>query len=83
MSKLTPEERAFVGQKLEESKDIAYVLGEQMFQRTNDRGVSVHAACILYASTCVINNIDLHDAMSLFMSIYRQIDKEVNVGPVQ
>lgn len=80
---MTPNEKKFTIMKMEESKQLAYELGEEMFKRTNDRGVSVHAAAILYASTCVINDIDLHTAMSLFMDMYRQIDKAVNVGPIQ
>ena len=77
--KLTPEEKAFVSSKLEEAKMIAYTLGEQMFKETNDIGVSVHAAAILYASTCAINNIEPSMAKKLFDIMHGQISEAMNL----
>ena len=77
--KLTPEEKAFVSSKLEEAKMIAYTLGEQMFKETNDIGVSVHAACILYATTCAINNIDPSIAKTLFERIHQQVAEAMDL----
>ena len=83
--KLSQEDREYIRGKLEEANMIAYSLGERLFEATNDVGVSVHAACILYASTCAINNVDPKMAKVLFDRMHEQITEAMQEpeGPLQ
>ena len=84
-SRMKHEQMQYLDKKMQESKRIAHSLAEVLFGMTNDVGVSVHAACILFATTCAINNIDPKMAAVLFDGLLEQINDAARAqgGPLQ
>lgn len=69
---------------IRQAKYIAAHLGLEIANMTESAKVAIYSAAITYASFCAMHGVGLHQALELLMSIYKQIDRDLDdVGMMQ
>lgn len=70
---MTPEENE-AAEGIRQAKNIAEEMGIALAHHTDSAKVAIYASAITFAGMCVSNNVSMHSAVSLLMSIYKEMD---------
>ena len=69
---MTPDEEAEIG--ISQSKQIAEQMAVLLFKSTDSPKVAVYATAITFAGLCIAEKVNMHTAIHVFMSIYKEIE---------
>lgn len=72
---MKPEDKDRAMDGINQAKTIAGELGITVTSHTDNAKVAIYALAISYASFCAIHDVGEHQAIDLFMSIYRQVNQ--------
>ena len=64
-----------VTKEVKDAAEIAGKLAELMVQETQSSRKAIYASAILYASLSGMYGMTMHDAMALFMELYKRHEK--------
>lgn len=70
---MTPQDQHAI-ESMHKSKLIAEKMGEVMGAETDSARVAVMASAILYAGSCCMAGVSVHQAVELFMTLYKDFD---------
>lgn len=79
---MTPEEKE-AAEGIRQAKNIAEEMGIALAHHTDSAKVAIYASAITFAGMCVSSNVSMHSAVSLLMSIYKEMDEKNQDGFIQ
>jgi len=72
---MKPEDKDRAMDGINQAKTIAGELGIAITELTDNPKVAIYSLAISYATFCAIHDVSEHQAIDLFMSIYRQVNQ--------